>query len=629
MRASRNRLANVAAVTLAAGVNLLVSDVWTFRPGQLIARSRDPEGALAPAARSPVSASQEKSGGGCRLLGVWYGLCLLLAVATYFYGLDSLHIPRNGDEYIYAHITRLTADSGHVLPLQSQLHEMRNTKPPLLFWQGIASTHWGRDWHLWSLRYPSVIYTLLAAVLVFLLGWRVSGQMETGGVACLTFLSFYSTYRYGRPFLTDAPETFWIFLPFFALLFWRPAAFESRVRVPLLLGVGLGVGLLYKSFALAVPAILALSWWYLHHRSYRMGTFLTKDAGKIAVMATVSLTVFSVWFLLDPNPMAIVREFAFGENLGKFDSGGVGYLTKLLWGGSSVWALALGYPVNAGLLAFPVMALCWVAYKRRHQLEGAEILLWIWVVTLFLVFSIPSVRSSRYLLPAMPALAVLCALNWDRISRKAFVATLLAAWTAIATMAYLSLRLQFSLAGVRVYLVTYWLLLGITATLVLLAVFVPEFTRPSVPCAALLVCLSLAAFLRPLDGPLGRYSADAQQYVRGKQVWVPCDFRAVDEGYRFLLPGADIHGYREDRSVTIDALGTRYPRFAMRLPFATSVTPGLHVIGLRLELHSRLTSREFLDMLRGKVFDQLFVQEILVEVPGARAAALPSDEGCR
>jgi len=248
---------------------------------------------------------------------------------------------------------------------------------------------------------------------------------------------------------------------------------------------------------------------------------------------------------------------------------------------------------------------------------------------LFLVFSIPSVRSSRYLLPAMPALAVLCALNWYRISRKAFVATLLAAWTAIATMAYLSLRLQFSLAGVRVYLVTYWLLLGITATLVLLAVFVPEFTRPSVPCAALLVCLSLAAFLRPLDGPLGRYSADAQQYVRGKQVWVPCDFRAVDEGYRFLLPGADIHGYREDRSVTIDALGTRYPRFAMRLPFATSVTPGLHVIGLRLELHSRLTSREFLDMLRGKVFDQLFVQEILIEVPGARAAALPSDEGCR
>ena len=628
MRVSRNRLANVATITLAAGFYFLVNDGWTFRPVQVIARSPNPEGALAPAARSPLSASQDIPGEH-RRLRVWYGLCLLLAVATYFYCLDSRHIPRNGDEYIYAHITRLTADSGHLLPLQSQLHEMRNTKPPLLFWQGIASTRWGRDWHLWSLRYPSVIYTLLTAVLVFLLGWRVSGRLETAGVACLTFLSFYSTYRYGRPFLTDAPETFWIFLPFFALLFWRPAAFESRVRVPLLLGVGLGVGLLYKSFALVIPVILALSWWYLHHRGYRMGTFLTKDSGKLVVMATVSLAVFSVWFLLDPDPMAIVREFVLRENLGKFDLHGVGYLTKLLWGGSSVWALALGYPVNAGLLAFPVVALCWVAYKRRHQLGGAEKLLWIWVVTLFLVFSFPSVRSSRYLLPAMPALAVLCALNWDRINRKVFVASLLAAGTAIATMAYLSLRLQFSLAGARVYPVTYWLLLCVTATLVLLALFVPEFTRPSVPCAALLVCLSLAAFLRPLDGPLGHYSADAQQYLRAKQVWVPCDFRAVDEGYRFLLPGADIHGYLEDRSATIDWLASRYPLFAIRLPFAATGTTGFQLIGQRLELRSRLSSRELLDMLRGKVFDQLFVREMLVEVPDARAVPLPSDEGCR
>jgi 4-amino-4-deoxy-L-arabinose transferase-like glycosyltransferase len=628
MRASRNRLANVATITLAAGLNFLVSDVWTFRPVQVIARSRNPEGTLASAAPSPVSASQEKSGA-CRRLQIWFGLCLLLAVFTYFYGLDSLHIPRNGDEYIYAHITRLTADSGHLLPLQSQLHEMRNTKPPLLFWQGIASTRWGRDWRLWSLRYPSVIYTLLTGALVFLLGWRVSGRLETAGVACLTFLSFFSTYRYGRPFLTDSPETFWIFLPFFALLFWRPAAFESRVRVPVLLGVGLGVGLLYKSFALVIPVILALSWCYLHHRGYRMQTFLAKDSGKLAIMTTVSLAVFSVWFLLDPNPMAIVREFVLGENLGKLDLHGFGYLTKLLWGGSSVWALALGYPLNAGLLAFPVVALSWVAYKRRHRLEEAEKLLWIWVVILFFVFSLPSVRSSRYLLPAMPALAVLCALNWDRISRKAFVASLLAAWTAIATMAYLSLRLQFSLPGVRVYSVTYWLLLGITATLLLLALFVPEFTRPDVPCAALLVCLSLAVFLRPLDGPLGRYSADVQQYVRGKQVWVPCDFRAVDEGYRFLLPGADVHGYRDDGSVTLDSLDTRYAMFAIRQPLAATETSGLRLIGQRLEIHSRLSSRELLDMLRGKVFNQLFVREILVEVPGAQPVAFPSDEGCR
>ena len=43
---------------------------------------------------------------------LWYGLATVLAVFTYFYGLDSEHIPKNGDEYPYEHITRLTAASG-------------------------------------------------------------------------------------------------------------------------------------------------------------------------------------------------------------------------------------------------------------------------------------------------------------------------------------------------------------------------------------------------------------------------------------------------------------------------------------------------------------------------------------
>ena len=105
-----------------------------------------------------------------RLIG--YGLATVLAFVTYVYGLDSQHIPKNGDEYPYEHITRMTAASGQWLPLQSELQELRNTKPPLLFWQGITSTGWGRNWSLWNLRWPSVIYTLLTAGMVFILGWR-------------------------------------------------------------------------------------------------------------------------------------------------------------------------------------------------------------------------------------------------------------------------------------------------------------------------------------------------------------------------------------------------------------------------------------------------------------------------
>jgi len=590
--------------------------------------SRNEEDLLSSTARATLS-SQENLGAR-RKLRIWYLFCLVLAVFTYFYALDSLHIPKNGDEYVYAHITRFTAYSGHLLPLQSLQIDMRNTKPPLLFWQGIASTRWTKNWTLFALRYPSVLYTLFSALMVLLLGRKLSGSLETATLACIIYLSFFNVYRYGRPFLTEAPMTFWTFLPFFLFLYLQPLALKSSVLMPVLLGLGLGVALLYKSFVLAVPVALAFAWWYLDYRDYNVKSFLAKDFGKVALMAVVALALFCVWFLVDPNPTGVLREFVVGENFSRFQPQGVGYVSKLLFGGASIWALALGYPVNAGLLAFPVTALFWVSFRRRHEFTEAEKFLWILIITLFLFFSIPSMRSSRYLLPAMPAVAVLCALNWQRISRKMFVASLLLACIAIAGLSYLSVRLQFSLGGVRLFPVTYWLLLGLAAGLVLVALFVPEFTRPAVPGIALLLCLTLAVALRPLDGPLGRYSTDTQQYVSGKQVWVPCNFRAVDEGYRFLLPGADVHGYRDDKSLTLDSLDTRYAMFAIRQPLAAAAEPnGLRLIGQRLELRSRHNTNELLDMLRGNVFNQLFLREILVEVPGAQPVAYPVDDGCR
>ena len=569
---------------------------------------------------------------GSRLRLAWYVLATLLAVFTYFYSLDSEHIPKNGDEYPYEHITRLTADSGNLLPLQSQLIGQRNTKPPLLFWQGIASTNWGQDWTLWHLRYPSVIYTLLTALLVFMLGWKLSRRLETGFLALLAFLAFFNTYRYGRPFLTNPPEVFWLSIPFFTLLYWRPLAFDSRFAIPVLMGASIGIGLLYKSFALLLPVGIALSWWYLHNRDYRLTAFFVRDAWKVVITATISLGIFSLWFVLDPDPQSIWKEFVVGENIGKFDPQGRSYLSKLLWGGSSVWSLALAFISNAGLLAFPVAALFFVSYKRRGQMDDAEKLLWAWIFTVFVVFCLPSQRSSRYLLVAMPAIAVLCALNWHRISRKAFGISLVLAMAAVAAMAYFSLRLQHDLVNTQLYPVTYWLLLVGTAMLALLALFMPKLTQPSVSVVVILVLLSLAAFMRPFDGPLGTYDAGAQQYARGKDVWVPCNFRAKDEGHRFVLPGANAHGYRDDQGLTVSDLAARYPLFAVRLPLKDIACTDCKIVGQRLSLRSRQSSSELKEMfLQGKVFEYLFVREFLIEAPETdqKVAPIPANEGCR
>jgi 4-amino-4-deoxy-L-arabinose transferase-like glycosyltransferase len=541
-----------------------------------------------------------------------YGLATVLALFTYFFGLDSQHIPKNGDEYPYEHITRMTAASGHWLPLQSELPELRNTKPPLLFWQGIMSTDWGSNWSLWSLRWPSVIYTLLTAALAFLLGWKLSGRFETGSVALLTFLAFFSTYRYGRPFLTDAPSVFWLFVPCVAALVGQDKILDSRLRAPLLIGTLTGIGLLYKSFALLLPVGLWFAWVYLRRRRYTVTTFLARDTTRLVILGIVALAIFSLWFLLDPDPRAILTEFVFEENAGKFAAEG-GYLRNFLWGGSSIWRLVVSYPINAGVLMFPIIALFVLSFRRRAQLRDEETLLWMWVITLFVVFSLPSQRDERYLLPAMPALAVLAALNWERISRHAFTASVVVTGIATVALGYLSLRLELSTSQGQLYPVGYWALLTATLIVICISVVTPRLTRPLTNVAVLLGFLSLAAFFRPFDGARGTYSPEVQALMRGRTVWVPTNFAAREEGHRFLLPGVDVRGYPLDSNSTDAALAAQYPLFAIRVPMdAPEITVG-RVLGERLDIVTRQTSAQLVEMLRGRVFENLFVREFLVD----------------
>jgi 4-amino-4-deoxy-L-arabinose transferase-like glycosyltransferase len=562
-----------------------------------------------------------------RLRLAWYALAVVLAVITYFYGLGSQQIPKNSDEYLYVHIARLTAASGHLLPLQSELATMRNIKPPMMFWHAILATDWGKKWDLWHLRYPSVIYTLLTALLVFVLTRRLTARLETAFVATLTFLAFFTTYRFGRPFLTDPGIVFWLFLPFFALLYWRPQSFESRFWVPVLLGLVTGVGLLYKSFFFILPVGMALMWWYLQYRQYHWRQFLVRDAWKPVIAGVLSLVVFfGLWILLDPNPAALWREFFWVENVGKLHQGS--YIGVMLWGEHSVWWMLLGYPMNATFLALPVFGLAWVAFRERKQAADYESYLWILMACYMFMFSLASQRSSRYILEAMPALAILCALYWDRINRWLFVAGLAMAAIMLALMLRLSLRLDDEMGG-HLYGWEFWLLMAVVSVALLVAVFVPRLTRVLFNGVIIAGFLCFAAFVAPFDGAPGNYSAEAQQFARGKDVWVPCNkFIAKDEGHRFLLPGANVYGYYDHLpGVDAESLAHRFRYFAVRLPMQQDKPcADCKVIGERIEIAGRQYWPEIEDMLvNGEVFQHLFVREWLVE----STVAAPSEAGVK
>src|SRR5665647_3162164 len=97
-------------------------------------------------------------------VSTWGWLALVaVALLVYAFGLGGQYNPSNGDELVYTHIARLTAESGRWLPLVSDLDHMRNTKPPLLFWQAMVAGDWGRHWSLAALRKLWVIRCIVQA----------------------------------------------------------------------------------------------------------------------------------------------------------------------------------------------------------------------------------------------------------------------------------------------------------------------------------------------------------------------------------------------------------------------------------------------------------------------------------
>lgn len=551
-----------------------------------------------------------------RLPALWVGgAVLLLAAVTYLHGLGGLHILGNGDEMIYAQITRATAANGQWLPLESEMPDMVNTKPPLLFWQGLISTDWGRRWSLLDLRWPSLVWTFLTAGLAGLVAWRASGRdPATGMLAAAVYLAFLSTYRYGRPFLTNPPETFWVFLCFFVMLWWRPRSFASRLLFPTIIGLIAGMALFTKSFAQLLPIGVGLTAWHFDEARRVEGgwgwrRFLLRSLPGLAWTALLSLAIFALWFVLDPDPQAIWQEFVVHENLGKLQAGRPSYLGALVWGKTSLWVYGLTWFTNAGLLAFPLIGTMLRGWQHRREAGDTERLLWLWMAAIFLVFCLPTQRSGRYLLEAMPAVAVLMALHWRRLLPSAFMTAVIGAGVVVGLVAWLSVLLSREMGG-GIFSWTHWTILAGAATVVAAPLVRRRWLVSAAVPAVLCSFLVVSSFLAVFEPPLGAFPRAAMAAAEGRIVWAPQNFRAAAELQSFLLPGAIVRGYvagvagPDPAKVSGDDL--------VILVRGLDDDPPAGAIGSRLELKSRQTVAEVRAILRGDVQKNLFCREWLV-----------------
>jgi 4-amino-4-deoxy-L-arabinose transferase-like glycosyltransferase len=501
----------------------------------------------------------------------WLAL-FVMAVLVYVLGLNGQYIPTNGDELVYTHIARLTAASGHWLPLVSELDHMRNTKPPLLFWQAMVAGNWGQHWSMAALRTPSVIYTLLTALAV---GWTVqliTRDARRAFLAACIYLAFLCTFRYGRTYLTSAPETFWLNIPMFCLLWWQLAlakepltstqtgvAVTQRQKTlgwPAHLGFGLamGIGLAYKSFALIAPAAATL--WcaqMVNCSPWRWRASLSVTM-KVSLSALISLGIFGLWFVFDPDPLAVWQEFVLGENAGKLSNSAGYWHTALFGGGFSIWAQLFGYAQNAGLLAFVVIGLMTLGLQNLWKLRPRPLranpnhlsIILVWLAVWLLVFTLPSQRSARYLIPAMPALAMLLALFWERVGRGWFVPSLILCGLGIGFLGRISWAAYELGIGDASDLILALVAVCLGFGLVLAGLVNAAWTRSCTLAASLTVFGVFGLTTAPLNGPSGLYGDQITQTLKAKRIAVPSSFNGQFERFEFLLPGNRFSAYDGD-----------------------------------------------------------------------------------
>ena len=564
-------LGNVVAIVVASVINYAANDWWTFK-----GNPRDVSEAETRLRYRHISLS-----------------LLLLAGAVYVFDLGGENIPRNGDELVYAHIafqTWLQAQvTGHWLPLASALTDMRNTKPPLLIWQAMVPLWLGLDWSLWWIRLPSLIYTLATTSLVVWATRRLArlpamhttltraplDAVTLSYLAGLFYLSCFSTYRYGRPYLTSAIETFWMGFPFWALLAtrWWTSLHQAHpsqqitTRLPsagffVLTGLSWGMVALHKSFVLLAPlgATLWLTLCWQHPRQWWVAMW------RVGLAVALGTGLFALWFVVDPDPLSVWQEFVVGENLGKVGGAQESvYWRTALMGGNSIWVQALALVQN-GLMLGPLVAAvmimglkAWPAtWRARRQGEvRPTALLWIYIAVMSVFFMIPSQRSARYLIPLMPMVAVLCALHvWQLPRWVQRVSLVLGCLLGLGGLAFLGLFLW---GGWRLDLYPLWGRLGLLLILVLQVMALLRLLWPSATDTTLRaswlwllgLCVSLFAWFGLLNAPLhaagNQFDSQAHARVRGVHLLTPSNFNGDFERWRFVLPEVQtITPYRDD-----------------------------------------------------------------------------------
>ena len=281
-------------------------------------------------------------------------------------------------------------------------------KAPLMYW-AIAASFKIFDVHDWSARLPLALGALALVLVTWSLGRRVYG--DSGGLfAALALVTSFGPYIFTRFLIPDLLVGLWLLLTFD--FFLRALDEERPSRISCWgIAVASALNVLTKGLiGLVFPAVVIVG--YL---------LLTRDLRRLLRMPLASSTIVFLLVAAPWHVLAGLRNPGQGSVRGFFwfyfvNEHFLRYLNKrvprdydtvpllLFWGLMLVWLLPWSAFLPQAVIQIPHRMRDYAAQLDRRQRANLVFGLWALVILVFFSFS---TRQEYYVLPAVPALALL------------------------------------------------------------------------------------------------------------------------------------------------------------------------------------------------------------------------------
>ncbi len=339
---------------------------------------------------------------------------IALCLPLFFAGLDAYDLDTKGEpreaftawEILHSGDWALPRLNGEALP-----------EKPLVFpWLVAISTRCLGEGGNLAPRLPSAILATGLVLVVFALGKRLQGEGVVPAVvcACTTLVVML-----GRRARVDMTLTFFVSL---ALLVFLRALERPRWSTLLLFWLIVSLGTLTKGPIGAILPGLAI------------GTFLFLEgrwdfAPRLLAPLPLFVGIAGSWYAygLHRESWTFAHQSFLMENLemyvGAKTGGGHEHLTLYYF-------KYIPWQVLPWTLSVPPAL--WLAWENRHEQRGSFPLAWL--LPLFIFFSLGRGKRGDYMLPLMPALALVVADFWRRDSRALRAVTILGAVTTLCAL---------------------------------------------------------------------------------------------------------------------------------------------------------------------------------------------------